>query len=134
MPVPEHMTIMDGVSRYRPEGVVTLVEGVELVTDAISHCFDEGIRKLLVDVRRLRGHAVPTLVDRFLMARDWAHAARGAVAVALVALPEHIHPEKFGVKVANDAGMTADVFTSDTAAEEWLRTIDPARPGPGAAA
>jgi hypothetical protein len=40
--------------------------------------------------------------------------------VALVARPEHIHPEKFGVKVASDRGMRGNVFTSEHDALEWL--------------
>jgi hypothetical protein len=40
--------------------------------------------------------------------------------VVLVVRPEYIHPEKFGVKVAADFGLTADVYSSETAAAAWL--------------
>jgi hypothetical protein len=38
-----------------------------------------------------------------------------------VALPEYIHPEKFGVKVALDFGLVCDVYASEDAAWTWLR-------------
>jgi hypothetical protein len=120
MHAPKHTQIVDGLCRYGPEGLVTLVEAVELVTCAITYCRDQGIRMLLMDVTRLYGHAVPTLVDRFWMAQDWAQASQGVVTVALVALPEHIDPGRFGVKVATDCGLKGDVFTSVAAAEAWL--------------
>lgn len=124
MYLPEHARVVDGLCRYDPEGFVSLVEAVELVTCAITCCRDQGIGMLLVDVTRLRGHAVPTLVDRFLMAQDWAEAAGGLVTVALVALPEHIDPGRFGVRVATDSGLKGDVFTSVASAEAWLSATD----------
>ena len=48
--------------------------------------------------------------------------------MAMVAPPEYIHPKKFGMKVATDLGMAADVFTSKGDALEWLAShSDPAK-------
>lgn len=114
------MQASDGMWRYCPRGEVSLVVAVEMVTDAIAYCSDRKIEKVLIDLRDLHGYSVPTLIDRFLMAHDWAQASRGAVTVALVAQEKYIHPAKFGVRVATDAGMRADVFTSDVEAQAWL--------------
>ena len=32
------MTIVDGLCNYRPQGHVSLVVGVAMITDAITHC------------------------------------------------------------------------------------------------
>jgi len=54
------------------------------------------------------------------MVEDWAQEAKSMVVVVLVAHPEYIHPEKFGVKVAADFGLTLDVYTSEASALQWL--------------
>ena len=114
------MEILEGYCRYRPRGEVSLVEAVGLVTRAIAFCRDQKIPKLLVDITELGQFSTPTLVDRYLMAEEWAQESRGAVTMALVARPEHIHPERFGVKVASDRGLRGNVFTSERDALEWL--------------
>jgi hypothetical protein len=78
------------------------------------------VKKLLFNATGLLGVPVPTLVDRFLMAEEWAHQGRGAVAVALVVPAEYIHPKKFGVRVAADFGLVSDVYTSEPDALMWL--------------
>jgi hypothetical protein len=120
MHVEDDMTILDGLCNYRPQGRVSLVVGVEMITAAITHCRDRKISKLLVDVTELTGYPNPTLADRFWMVQDWAQAAQGELIVALVTLPEYIHPGKFGVKAARDAGLKSDVFTSAADAKAWL--------------
>jgi hypothetical protein len=42
------------------------------------------------------------------------------VTVAMIAKAEHIHPRKFGVMAAGDAGLVGDVFSSPREATEWL--------------
>src|SRR3982751_2484773 len=105
----EHLEVIDGICHFRPDGPCSLVEAVELINRAIAHCRDQRIAKLLVNVTGLVGISVPSLVDRFLMVEEWAQKARGMVVVVLVVHAEYIHPEKFGVKVAADFGLTADI-------------------------
>jgi hypothetical protein len=107
-------------ARFAPRGEVTLVEAVDAVTDAIAFCRTRSIRRLLIDTRGLSGFSSPTLVDRFLMVQDWADVGKGAVNVVLIADATHIHPRKFGVMAAADAGLTAEVFASEREAVEWL--------------
>jgi len=133
MHVPTDMEVFDGHCRFGPRGEVSLVEAVEMVTRAIAFCSDQKIPRLLVDVTGLTGFANPTLDDRFWMVQDWADEANGAVIVAMVARSEHIHPSKFGVKAAADAGLIGDVFTSEAEALEWLLKGTQSNAGPSAA-
>lgn len=114
------MEVVRGICRVHPHGLCTLVEGVDLVKEAIAICRERGIAKLLFDATRLRGIPIPTLVDRFLMVEEWAVTARSMVTVALVVHAEYIHPEKFGVVVAADLGLTCDVHTTEEEALRWL--------------
>ena len=124
---PDALEVRKGICHYAPCGECTLVEAVALVTSAIACCRNQGVARLLVDVTGIAGISIPTLVDRFLMMEEWAQEAKGRVVVALVARPEHIHPQKFGVAVARDLGMMADVFTSERDALKWLAShSDPA--------
>jgi len=123
MQIPEPLDVKEGICHYSPCGECTLVEAVALVTSAIEYCRNHGVAKLLVDVSGFVGLSIPTLVDRFLMAEEWAQTGKGRVVVAMVARPEHIHPKKFGVRVAADFGMVADVFTSERDALKWLSSV-----------
>ena len=120
MQIPDRLENSTGLWTYRPHGKHSLVEAVTLVSSAISYCRESGVTKLLVDVTDLTGLPIPTLVDRFLMVEEWAELANGMVVVALVAPAEHIHPDKFGVKVALHFGLICDVYTSVEDASKWL--------------
>jgi len=101
---------------------MSIVDAVELVTRAIEYCRAQRIRRLLVDVTAVSGFPAPTQVDRFLMVEDWANAAQGMVVMAMVAPPELIDPRRFGVGVAQDAGLTSQVFITEAEAAAWLAT------------
>jgi len=114
------LDITAGMGRFCPTGEYSLVEAEALIADAISVCRDRGIGRLFVDATGMTGVPIPTLVERFLIAEEWAQASGGMVIVALVVPAEYIHPRKFGVSVAADRGMVSDVFTSETEALDWL--------------
>ncbi len=57
------------------------------------------------------------------MVEQWAHESKGMVVVALVVHPEYIHPQKFGIRVAADFGLTADVYSSEPDALKWLAGV-----------
>ena len=88
--------VVDGIGRFAPSGEYSLVDAVDLVSHAIAHCRDRGIDRLLIDVTGITGLPIPTLVERFLMAEDWAHESSSKVTVAMVTTAEYIHPQKFG--------------------------------------
>jgi len=120
----QRLEVIDGVCQSRPRGECSLIEAVELINVAIAYCRERNIAKLLVNGTDLVGVPIPTLVDRFLMVEEWAQKAEGMVVVALVARAEYIHPQKFGIKVAADFGLTADVYTSEIHALAWLSSVD----------
>jgi hypothetical protein len=109
--IPPHLEIGPNFARFSPSGNVSLVDAVQLITEAIAFCRIRAIRRLLVDSTGLTGFASPSLLDRFWMAQDWAQESKGMVIVAMIARAEHIHPRKFGVMAAADAGLVGDVFT-----------------------
>lgn len=118
--MPEHLEVRDGFCYFSPRGESSLVEAVAHTTSAFAYCRAHRKAKLLVDLTGLVGVAIPSLVDRFLMIEEWAVESRGMVVAAVVAQPEHIHPEKFGVRVAADLGLVVNIFTNEEAASQWL--------------
>jgi len=113
----------DGHCVFRPRGNATLVEAVDFVADCVAYCRSRGLGRLLIDGRGLQGIPVPSLVDRFLAVEEWARAAGGMVAVALVVESRLIDPDRFGVRVAADLGLTGEVFVDEALARSWLGSI-----------
>jgi hypothetical protein len=109
-----------GIGRFCPSGEYSLVEAEALIADAIATCRNRGITHLFVDATGMTGVPIPTLVERFLIAEEWAQASNGVVVMALVVHAEYIHPRKFGVAVAKDRGFVTDVFMSQADALAWL--------------
>ena len=125
MNMTDYLVVKACIAEFRPRGECTLVEAVDLITEAIGYCRDRRIDKLLVLTTDLVGVSIPTLVDRFLMVEEWALKSHGVVVAAMVASPEYIHPQRFGVRVAADFGLVADIFTSEADALKWLSNYDP---------
>lgn len=119
MPTLESLQFHHGLGTFRPRGRYSLVDAVDLVSNAITHCRKRNVSMLLVDATGFVDLPIPTLVDRFLMVEDWAHEAKGTVIVAMVAPVDYIHPRKFGVKVALEFGLICDVYSSEEAST-WL--------------
>jgi hypothetical protein len=116
----EVLELADGIGRFCPSGEHSLLEAEALIANAIVACRDRGITRLLVDATDMTGVPVPTMVERFLIAEEWAQSSNGIVVMALVVHAEYIHPRKFGVAVAADRGFVTDVFTSQADALGWL--------------
>lgn len=106
---------------YRPAGKVTLEQGEELVDQAIAFAREHRIPKLLINCTNLIGFPSPTLPQRYFMVRGWAKTAQSSVQVAMVVRPEMIDPEKFGITVAHNAGLKADVYPTEPEALAWLQ-------------
>ncbi len=123
MEKPENFEITGGCARFAPKCRFTIDEAAAVVSHAIMFCQEQRIPKLFVDATRLPGFPpeLLTTIERYWLAQDWAERGRGAVAVAMVTRPQYIDPEKFGVMVANNAGLQIDVFTSELEALEFLK-------------
>ncbi len=105
---------------YRPAGKVTLAQAAELVDQSIVFARDRRIPKLLVNCTQLTGFPSPSLPERYFMVHGWAKTAQGLVQIAMVVRAEMIDPEKFGITVALNAGLTADVYPNEAEALAWL--------------
>jgi hypothetical protein len=117
---PEHFQVSDGYAAFRPTGEVTLSQGVALVTVAIKFARAQKIPRLLVDVTRLTGFQPPDLIARYDMAKEWAEAGQSGLRFVMVAPAKLIDPQRFGVVVARNRGLDANIFASEEEALRWL--------------
>lgn len=123
MMVPDNYHISDNYARYSPQGNFSLQQAVELLIESVIHSRNHAIGKLLIDTRGLHGFSSPSAYDRFFLSVQLAYEAAGLIKIAFVARPELIDPQKFGITVARNRGLQADVFTSGSEALAWL--LDP---------
>jgi len=59
-------------------------------------------------------------MDRYSMGAQFAASAKFGLKVVLVAPPEVIDPNRFGVTVARNRGLDSNVFSSEAEAIAWL--------------
>ena len=109
-----------GRGHYRPAGTVSFGEVVSLVGAAIAAARSHQARDLLVDTTALTGFPPPDTLQRFSAVEAWAKEASGKVRLAMVARPEMIDPQKFGVTVAANRGMASNIFPTEGEALAWL--------------
>ena len=106
---------------YRPAGQLTLDEAIELVDQTIAYVRDQRIPKLLFNAWNLVGFPPPSLPTRYFAARRWAASGQNFIQLALVIRAEMMDPEKFGVIVARNSKLNADVFLAEAEALAWLQ-------------
>jgi len=120
MNIPESIKIVDQCAFCRPAGHVTLDTTTTLLEEAIMFVRTSGVPKLLFNGLGLTGFPSPSLPERYFISRRLAAAAEGKVQLALVIHQHMIDPEKFGIQVARNASMNADVFDNEPEALAWL--------------
>ena len=113
--------IVEDHAVFRPSGRVSLKEAVALITAAIRLTQQSKLEKLLVVTLGWIDLPSPSVAERYAFAKEWAEAAQSRTQIAVVARPELIDHEKFGVTVARNRGLIADVFTSEEEALTWLQ-------------
>ena len=120
----QHFSIEGDHAEYRPTGQVSIPQMVKLVASAIAFAREQQLRKLLVVISGLVGFPPPSIVTRYNFIQEWARAAGGRVIVAMVARPEVIDPQKFGVTVAANRGLCSDIFETESEEEalSWLKS------------
>lgn len=119
MTAPEFFEVRKGYAYFRPVGKVSLERATGLMVGALEYTMEQKIERLLVNAAKLE-MPFPTLSDRYFAVREWAKVAGGCVRLSIVLAPEIIDPQGFGALVAKNAGLSANVFTSETKALEWL--------------
>lgn len=120
---PEHFALLPDRADYRPVAHVTLAQSISMVTRAITCARAHKKSKMLVVTNGFTGFPPPTVADRYFFAREWATAANGELRIAFVARPEMIDEQKFGMLVAANSGLVADVFTAEPDALAWLQSV-----------
>lgn len=105
---------------YRPQGKVTLVEAIELLSSAVAHARSLGLRELLLNGLALTGYQQPTILDRYQFISTLADIAAGAMRIAIVLPETALDPQRFGTLVATNRGLDSNVFTSEEDAVAWL--------------
>jgi hypothetical protein len=105
---------------YRPVAVVTFEQALTLCVNAMKYAREQELADLLLNSCGLTGFASPSIFERYELASQWAQAVGGTVRVALVCRPEVMDPQKIAVLMAQNRGVSGDVFLTEAAALEWL--------------
>ena len=94
----------------------------------MRHARSLELADLLVNTTGLTGFPTAEHVfARYALASKWAESAGASLRVAMVARAELIDPQKIGVLMAQNRGVTGDVFTTEAAAIAWLDARNRAR-------
>jgi hypothetical protein len=109
-------------AEYRPTRDLSLDQATRLITSGIAFARERQVKKLMAVTLGLTGFQPPNIIQRYFFIHEWAKASGYSVQVAVVAYPEMIDPQKFGVTVAFNIGFASDVFTSEEEALTWLQS------------
>ena len=118
----EHFEQIADRGFYRPIAQVTYERAVDMVAEAMVYAREHGCVDLLVSVHGLTGFPPPSIFARHALAVKWAEAVAGKLRVAMVAPSALIDPEKIGMLMAQNRGVSGDVFTTEVAAIAWLNS------------
>jgi|SRR5215475_11272469 len=120
MDAPDRFEMRGRRAFYRPVGTVSLGEAEDMVSLAIAHACAQGASELLANLSAMVGFGPPTTVERYRLVTKWVATAGGRLRLAVVARAEMIDPHKFGVTVATNRGLMAEIFTTEAEALAWL--------------
>ena len=109
-------------AEYRPTRELSLGQATRLIASGIDFARERQVKKLMVVTLGLSGFHPPNVIERYYFIHEWAKASAYSMHVAVVAHPEMIDPQKFGVTVASNIGFASDVFTSEEEALTWLQS------------
>jgi hypothetical protein len=120
---PEYFQIID-YACYRPLGQVSLQEITSLIGAAIIYSCEKQIKRLFIDTTQVTGVDSLSIIERYIFSEELAQKANSYIKVVLVAKPNLIHPERFGVTVARNRGLNINVIASESEALMWLLNPD----------
>lgn len=112
--------VVGEVAWFRLTGGQVLEDEVLQIADAIARTRQQGLDKLLVDIRHIADVAPPSIAVRHWMMGEWAREGRASVRVAMVTRPEFIDPDRFGVIAGMNSGLVSNVFEDEGRALDWL--------------
>ena len=126
---PAHFEIDANYAWFRPVGDIPLADAIDLVGKALGFAAAQGATRILVVTTGWKGIGVPSLADRYFMVENFVSVGAASLKIAMVVSPEVIDPEKFGITVARNRGLKANVFTDEDDARAWLLAGSPGDPG-----
>jgi hypothetical protein len=112
------MEQMPGYLAARFIGVGVPSEASAQFESIAEHCKLTKNDRLLIDSTRY--DVKVTFAERYFLGAKLQIFALNRIKVAFVCRPEQLDPRKFGALVARNRGVTVEVFTDLSAAEEWL--------------
>jgi hypothetical protein len=112
------MEQMPGYLAARFVGAGVSSEATRQFESIAEYCRRTKNDKLLIDTTEY--DVKVSIFDRFFLGERLLVFARHRIKVVFVSRPEQLDPRKFGVLVARNRGVSADVFTDFQSAEEWL--------------
>ncbi len=115
-----HFEVVGKRGFYRPAGKVSFEQAVDLVAESMRTARSLGLASLLINTLGFTGITPPSIFGRHQLALKWAENAGPKLHVAMVARAELLDPERIGVIMAQNRGVSGDVFTSESAATIWL--------------
>lgn len=116
----ENFEVVGKRAYYRPVGKASFEQAIEMAAATMVRCRELQVPSLLINTLGLTGMQSPSIFTRHLLAVRWAESAGSSLHVAMVARGELIDPEKIGVLMAQNRGVSGDVFTTEAAALAWL--------------
>lgn len=122
MEKPEYFEQVGTRGYYRPVGEVTLEQAITMITGAMIYARENGMTDLLANVLGLSAAAYTqvTIFDRYAFAVRWAESARSSLRVVIVTRPDIIDPDKVGLLMVQNRGVSGEVFTNEADAIAWL--------------
>ena len=118
---PAHLTLAPGYVVYRPVGLAPFAEWQRRMLDALAWCVRGGALRVLADLRRIALTTPGSTFERFQLGEQAAGAAAPlGTRVAVVGREPVLDPERFGITVAVNRGLTVEAFADEVAALRWL--------------
>ena len=121
--IPKFLSLEDDHAAYRLLGEYSFDATVDMIDEAIAYCKANDIRGLLVDITGVIGFPPPSMMQRFQFATQWSATAAGRVCLCVIAPPEMIDDDRIGVTMATNRGLQSAVFTDESEAIQWLRSV-----------
>jgi hypothetical protein len=115
----EHFELNKGYAVFRPEGPTTVPAFLSLVAQAMEACLQNGVKRLLVDGRKLN-HLPLTTVEWFELGSGVAAFWNRDIKLVMVGRPDQIDPERFGCFVAENRGLRVNAYASEAEALSHL--------------
>ena len=105
---------------YRPAGEMTFEQGVERIAAALTRTRELELGDILVNTTQVASLDPPGVFERYAMMTRWVRSAGKSLRVAIVARPAFIDHQRIGVLIAQNRGLSTEVFPDEPAALSWL--------------